>query len=229
MPRHIPTEETLLNTLGDTFKFLGALGRNASIATILRKEGLTEEVLDLGWSLLFAANGYKKNTTNAVPDAVENPTADALVQVDQADDFLFRRIKVVLQGDFPEQLDTLLEGGLSAKQGAESVGSLTEILNRLDKLEGAPNGKPVIEKLEARGVTAKERARLRALLTTATSPAPEVPAPPPPPDPAVRLKALVDSYYWYKEWAEIARDAIKRRDYLIALGLAEAKKPNKNK
>jgi hypothetical protein len=232
MPKHIPTEETLLNTLTDTFKFLGAIGRNISIAAILRKEGLNPEVLQQGWGLLFAANGFVTADNTSTP--TENPTGKALAEVDQADDSLFRRVKVVLQGDFPAQLDFLLEGGLSSKEGAASVGALSTLLKRLDELELDKNKKrpntreqdtKAIEKLAARGVTAKERERLQGLLTLATSAAPE-PEAQPVIDSVARQEALVNSYYWYKEWAEIARDVIKRRDYLIALGLAEKIKRN---
>ncbi len=39
-------------------------------------------------------------------------------------------------------------------------------------------------------------------------------------------KALLELYAWYKEWSEIARAVVKRRDYLIRLGLAH-RKPRK--
>lgn len=35
--------------------------------------------------------------------------------------------------------------------------------------------------------------------------------------------ALLELRHWYKEWSEIARAVISRRDYLIQLGLARRK------
>jgi hypothetical protein len=39
-------------------------------------------------------------------------------------------------------------------------------------------------------------------------------------------RALVDLHAWYKEWSETARALIKRRDFLVRLGLA-TRKPRK--
>ncbi|KYG08548.1 hypothetical protein BE21_23090 [Sorangium cellulosum] len=38
-----------------------------------------------------------------------------------------------------------------------------------------------------------------------------------------RLDALEKSHAWYREWSETARAFIKRRDFLVRLGLAHRK------
>lgn len=78
-----------------------------------------------------------------------------------------------------------------------------------------------------RGIGEAERARLRALVTTATTAArTDVEASDAADEPAPN-DALLKLHAWYGEWSEVARAVIKRRDHLIRLGLAKRKKTAK--
>lgn len=113
------------------------------------------------------------------------------------------------------------------------------VLNRLDELENGQDRKATrkadhaaLQKLATRGIPPEERARLHELLAVvkakpadgelAVDPAADAEAEPPEQHAAkLALRA------WYVEWSEIAKAVIKRRDYLILLGLAKRKAPKK--
>jgi hypothetical protein len=122
------------------------------------------------------------------------------------------------------------------------VVSVTTFLDRLDQLEKAKERKATrkadhaaLAKLEERGIGAAERGRLRGLLKSAmASPEPQAQAPKAPKAPKEGAasdgeprKAKLALWTFYSEWSEIARADIKRRDYLINLGLAKRKAPKK--
>src|SRR5688572_14138700 len=108
----VPSEETLIDNLNKLWQFLGALSRRPSILALLRAEGLIDEVLQQGWGYALKANGYREAPPAPKPpsDPLAEERARAIVEIDKADEPLFNRLTVVLQGDFPEQLAYLLRG-----------------------------------------------------------------------------------------------------------------------
>ena len=69
-----------------------------------------------------------------------------------------------------------------------------------------------------------ERARLRALCTTAQGASPAAPSEPQAaPDESAQEDRLHAGYLWLQEWSAVARAKITRRDHLIALGLGHRK------
>jgi hypothetical protein len=106
------------------------------------------------------------------------------------------------------------------------------VLDRLDALQSSPKRKTTrkvdheaLERVASKGVTAEERKRLRALIEVAKRAAEDaesaavVEA-----DDGSRDEGLLALYRWYSEWAGTAHAVIKRRDWLILLGLAKRKK-----
>jgi len=77
--------------------------------------------------------------------------------------------------------------------------------------------------LAERGINAAERQRLRNLIAVAES-APDLSLPDAETvakSEATNLRNLMALRAWYEEWSGIARVVIKRRDYLIRMGLAK--------
>ena len=69
------------------------------------------------------------------------------------------------------------------------------------------------------GITPEVRGHLRELIAVAHTAAPPVF----PSDPSVedRHQALLELRAWYKDWSETARAVIRRKDYLVMLGLSK--------
>ena len=101
------------------------------------------------------------------------------------------------------------------------------LLGRLDALEKGPERKATrkedhaaLDTLAARGINAKERARLSELVHISQS-ASETEAPDEEGKAAreeAYVKALGALRVWYVDWSDMARSVVKRRDYLIRLG-----------
>jgi hypothetical protein len=226
----LSASDTVLNEApGRAFKFLGAVSARASIRAMLASYGYSEADHQRGWSLTLATSGYR-------PAEAAAPTtpaaAAALAAIDAWDEPTFRIARASL-GAFPAQLDFVF-AGLEAQTGAAAVASVTVFLNRLDELESGKGRKAThkddlaaLAKLSARGITVEERARMRGLLSVALASEPVVVGEV---DAGASAKAAKEAeaeraaklelYQWYAEWSEIARVVVKRRDYLIQLGLA---------
>jgi hypothetical protein len=131
---------------------------------------------------------------------------------------------------------------LFARAGA--ILSIATFLDRLDALENDPAraatreaDRAALARLAERGIDAAERARLRALVKTAMRATTDAPAPTPPRAPSTpaapaelpvdQAESLRKLRAWYDDCSRTAKALIKRRDYLIALGLAKRSKKNK--
>ena len=158
-----------------------------------------------------------------------NGRLPAIKQLDDWDEGGFQIITASLRYRFPEQAAFLLTG-LHASTGAAAVLGVKRLLDRLDALESSSEraatqqqDQAAVALLAQRGIDASERQRLRALIAVAES-APELSLPN---AQAVAqaesdyLKGLMALRAWFEEWAGIAHVAIKRRDYLIRMGLAK--------
>ena len=127
---------------------------------------------------------------------------------------------------------------LKASTGAEAVNGVATFLARVDALDKGSDparastkkdDKKAVALLGTRGLTTKERARLSDLVEVALGPTPTLPEGPTPDEDAAaaRRAALVSLKRWYDEWATTAHAVVKKRVYLIRLGLAARKSPNK--
>jgi hypothetical protein len=218
------SRETLESTPMRCLQFLKAVGTSAAIRGALATRGYAQDEHLEGWGLLHAASGFQQTTTPVEDTSVR----DAIQLLDAWDEDGFRIIAVSLRHRFPEQAAFLLDG-VSASTGAAAVLGVKRLLDRLDALENAPDRQSCREAdhaalnlLAKRGIDERERSRLRLLVTKAES-APDVSLPNAADvarADASYLRKLVALRAWYEEWAAIAKVAVKRRDYLIRMGLA---------
>lgn len=195
--------------------------------------GMTQHDVDEGFKLLHNLVGFEP-----VPIAprADNPAADALRAIDAWDEPSFAKASAALERRFPAQWEFVFGDGLAPATGTASVLSVIKFLDRLDALESSPNRKATrkedraaLNLLASRGIDDAARAEMRKLLKTAQR-APEVPLSD---AHAIELAATREEdalalYRWYREWSTTAHAVIKRRDQLIALGLAKRKDRKKN-
>jgi hypothetical protein len=228
---NLPSDAVLDTMPARGFQFLGAVSVNPAIRAVFAQRGYTEEIHQIAWADVLKAAGFRKEALAAF----EQPgAAAALATIDAWDDPTFRVARGVL-APFPTQL-AFVFNGLEAQKGVASVGSAKTFLDRLDELETSKDRKATrkedlaaIAKLAARRIDAAERARLRGLIAIATGftdsagPGAEKNAT----LKEEQRKAKIAVWYYLTEWGEIAKSDITRRDYLIQLGLAKRKKPNK--
>ena len=187
-----------------------------------------------GWQYLHRCAGFVEEAE----DLTEEPSVrEAIEELDAWDEPAFRIVRATLERRFPDQSAFVMKG-LKPATGAAAVLSVEQLLDRLDALERGPERKATrkedqaaLDVLGQRGIDDAKRKRMRELVATAKSVVPVTQT-----DPQVveeeetaRRDALNDLYAWYREWAEVARATIKRRDYLIRLGLASRRAPSDGK
>ncbi len=226
------SRETLEDTPLRVLPFLRAVGTSVPIRSILRAHGFTADEQKLGWTLLHAVSGF---TDEAKVETTDVRVRDAINTLDAWDEDGFRIVRAGLTRLHPAQKEFVL-ANLGPSVGTGAVVGVKTLLARLDALEKGPERKgtrkedhAALETLAARGIDAKERARLADLVHTAQS-ATETEAPDEEGKAAreeAYVKALVALRVWYVDWSEMARSVVKRRDYLIRLGLAKRKSAKK--
>jgi hypothetical protein len=225
----LPVSKETLDTIpGRALMFLRAGGTTPAIRAALATKGYEDTDHAEGWSLLHAASGFSASQPLGV--VVDVTVRDAIVELDSLDEDLFRTVRAALTRLHPAAATFVLDG-LGPSTGAAAVVGVKQLLDRLDALEKSPDrkatradDKAALATLTKRGLDDAERARLRALVKRAEAPAS---APTEPDDSAAKeqahLAALVALYGWYADWSETAKTVVKRRDYLIRLGLAKRK------
>ncbi len=228
------TRETLEGTPERVLPFLRAVGTSLPIRSILRAHGFDAAEQKLGWTLLHAVSGF---TEDAAAETVDVKVRDAINSLDAWDEDGFRIVRAALTRLHPAQA-TFVLAGIGPSVGAGAVVGVKTLLGRLDALEKSPERKATrkedqaaLDTLATRGINAKERARLADLVQTAQS-ATEVEAPDETGKAAreeVYVEALRALRVWYVDWSEMARSVVKRRDYLIRLGLAKRKSAKASK
>ncbi|MGK3966866.1 hypothetical protein WMF38_22155 [Sorangium sp. So ce118] len=230
-----PSRQVLAEVPGRALRFLSAAGKNRQIRALLRERGYTDEEHKEGWELLHRASGFGTGEPDEVEDA---EVGRAIAELDAWDEPHFRLIRAALQRRHPAQ-EKFVFDNLTAQVGPAAVVSVKTLLDRLEALEKSPARKATrkddhaaLETLAKRGITKEERSRLRQLVDVAsgagTADEDEEAI-----GDAATVRAVVDSeehvdalramHAWYREWAETARAVIKRRDFLVRLGLAHRK------
>lgn len=226
------SDETLDATPQRLVKFLRAVGTRPAIQMALGAVGYTNEEHQRGWALLHASSGYAPRS-EFVPVVDADVTA-AIASLDAEDERVHVRIDATLKHRFPAVRAALLQG-IAPGQGASSVVYFRALLDRLDALEKSPP--PEVTKADAaealrvlvqRGLSPARRAELRAMVKAAETFVGAAAKPEAPSEEAIRGQLLA-ARAWFEEWSEIARAELKRKDYLILLGLAQRKSPKKAK
>jgi len=228
------SDETLAETPAKVVDFLRGVGTRPVIAGMLAARGYSDAEHENGWRMLHLASGFKGATVTT--GSTNEPAHNAMVEIDHWDEGAFRIGHAALQHAFPEQCAFVFDR-LQPSQGPQSILGVTTFLDRLDALQSSPDRKhtrakdhAALEKLSARGIGTAERARIRGLLATAQSfdAVPAEPASEAADRDKAQHDALVALRAWYEEWSEVARVVVRRRDYLIVLGLAQRKTPTRH-
>lgn len=226
------TRETLEDTTDRAIKLVRGIGTSRVIRAIVMDRGYTQAIHAKFWKLIRLSCGTADDDTLI---EVEDPEVRASIQfVDARDELFFQILTATFKHNFPEQGAFVLKGGLGPSTGIQSVVNMGIALDRLDVLESGPERKATrpqdhaalallaerkIDKAARdelrKHVTAAELARPVSLDDVTASEDPEM----------VRLEAQVELRKLYEEWSEIAKATIKRRDYLIRLGLATRRSP----
>lgn len=212
--------------------FLRAAGTSKGIRALLAAKGYADADHQEGWSLLHNVSGV---TSEAPAFDTNVGVRDAITELDNWDEDGYRLVRASLSRKHPAQAEFVLRG-LGPAEGAGAVLSVKNLLDRLDALESSLDRQPTREAdraalatLEARGLGAVERTRLRGLVKQAEGATAAGPADPAGDEVADKkyLADLLALRGWFVEWGELARVAVKRKDYLIRLGLAKRKAPSK--
>ncbi len=225
----LPSRRALEDTVPRAVQFLRAVGTHRVIHASLASSGFTEKEHALGWKLVHECCGYVNTQVTLV---VDEQVHAAITEIDRTDEPLCARVGAALRRLHPEQYEFVFAGNLGPTTGAGAVVVVNTLLDRLDALDNSPERKATrkqdhaaLNTLTERGITPDERTRLRQLTKAAQQPAGDMfPSDPYDDD---HLKHLTQLYRWHQDWSETARALIKRRDYLILLGLAKRKKPGK--
>ncbi len=225
------SQAQLDETPARALKFLDG-ARVGPIRMALEARGYSDDDHEEGWRLLLKASGRIPKA----PLPTDTATREALSVLDAWDEPTFQIAYVALDRKFPVQRDFVFMN-LQAATGAWAIVTVATFLDRLDVLEIGKDRAATHEAdlkalalLSKRGITKGERTRMRALVEIAKSSEPGT-------EPAVqqsyeqaeteRQKGLIELRGWYEEWAGVAHAVIKRRDYLIRLGLAKRKASKK--
>ena len=206
------TLETLEQTVRRAMDMLIALGTSPGPFGLMYKRGYTEQEHDRGWVLVHKLVGHP-----AVEPRRKTEAAMAVTELDNWDEEGLRMARAALIR-FPEVAERLL-AGLVPVEGNGAVENVAILLDRLRAEETTEEGPAALARLATAGLSPEDRKHLAGLVKLAKSAA-EVP------EPAFRdtpeyVELLLDLRDWYLEWSEVARITIKRRDYLIRMGLAE--------
>lgn len=222
------TRETLNGTVARAVTLLKAIGTSELIRAAMVEFGYDNEEHERGWTLVHRASGYKPGTIP--PPSPPSAVGDAISHIDAADESTLRLVRASLKHRFPTQADFVLKG-LTPSKGAKAVVTMRQLLDRLDALETGKgregtrkDDQAALALLAKRGVSAEFRKGMRAKVqaaetfgevvvprATATSREEE------------HVTDLVELRAWFEEWSEIGRIAIKRKDLLIRMGLAQRK------
>lgn len=222
-------DATLELTPGRMLKFLRAAGTHPAIRVALAAVGYDDGEHRRGWELLHNASGYQQK--DQYGSVVDPNVSGAINTLDAQDEGLHVRVDASLRHRHPAVRALLLDG-IRPGQGAAAVLFVRELLKRLSGLETtkgatASEAKAALAVLAARGITPEKRVELAALVKTAESLTAMTPSETPNAlDPRDRAHLLA-ARAWFEEWSEIARAELKRKDYLILLGLAQRKSPKK--
>lgn len=199
--------------------FLRAAGTNPQIFSMLAQGGYGKEEHMEGWKLLFDVSGMGGIDSQAI----SNPVADAIAELDAWVVPGFQRVRAVLHHKYREQEGFVFQN-LQAQRGPEAVLCIHILLDRLTALESSADRKSsrkadhaALDALASRGITESSRKHLADLITIVQS---ETTAAVPTSQ-SERAKKLTALYDWVTDWSDTAHALIQNRGALIRLGVAK--------
>jgi hypothetical protein len=190
--------------------------------------GYSEAEHEKGWELALPVLGYNPKAPS--PGAgTPSAQSEAISEIDQWDEPNFARAGAALNHLHPDQHEYIFGDGLQPAQGVGAIASVETFVNRVVALRDGTDpdreatrdaDKEAVATLERRNIfNAEIEAHLKALLATAKAVTLPVDTSRES-DPAFQAAAKKFDA-WLNDWRETARTSVKRRDYLIRLGLAK--------
>lgn len=229
------TDKVLEEIPSRAAKLIDGIGAVAPIRTMMAEVGVDDEDIEEGSGLLIAVFAAKARRPVTDTDGAKAQRS-AVAELDQWDEPHFAICEATLARRFPEQRDYVFGDDLKPSTGIQAVTGVATFLSRLDALDkGTEPGREGSRKQDKeavdvlskkRGLTKKERARLHDLVDVALGPTAALPDQTPEAEGAWRDKRIALKR-WYDEMAAAAKAKIKKRSYLIRLGLASRKPPSK--
>ncbi len=207
----LPRRQVLAELPERALRFLRVSGAHAGVRAALASAGFSAADHKKGLELLVAVCVYEEDGRNPDEDvAARAALGECVAWVSMH----FPRLRAALEHLHPEALT--LFSGIETPEPRGAAVALGTLLHRMDLFE-AEGPSPAFETLARRGLDHVERLRLGKLVDAAQrTPTPE--------GPPVELQATRDAellalYRWYADWSTTALSVIRRKDYLIALGL----------
>jgi hypothetical protein len=223
------SRQVLEETPARAAKFLQGVGAVPVIRSLLSQAGMGTSDLEEGRSKLLACLAEP-----VVAVELDTPEAraqrGATAELNQWDEPNFARHGATLRRHFPSAHAYVFQDLSASDTGDGAIKGVATFLLRLDALEQGTDAARsasreqdtrAVALLEQRSLTKAERLRLRALVDVALGPTkPLSPLPSRDDSSELRMRRLAELRDWYNEWASIARAVVKKRSYLIRLGLA---------
>ncbi len=225
------SDEVLEQTPGRVTTLLSAIGAVANIRRLMALAGMKGKDIVEGRSMLLDTLA----TATAPEDDTDSESAkkarQAEAEVDNWDEYNFTVAHSALGRFYPNAEEYLFRGGLKASTGVEAVEGVATFLARLAALEdGTDDGREAtreqdvaaVAKLAERGITKEVRDHLQSLVELALGPTDAEPVDDTPvKNRRAKLTALK---IWYDDWATMAKAKIRKRSYLIRMGLAKRRR-----
>ncbi len=208
----LPRRQVLAELPERVVKFLRASGAHAGVRAALASGGYSAADHRRGWELLGQACAYFEEGPSLAEDVAARSALGECVNWVSAH---FPRLRAAFEHLHPEAL--ALFSGIETPEPRGAAVALATFLRRLDVLE-SEGASSAFETLTRRGLDPVERLRLGKLVDAAQR-VPTVEGPLIESLQAPRDAELLALYRWYADWSTTALAVIKRRDYLIALGL----------
>jgi hypothetical protein len=213
-----PSDVTLERTPQRALAFVVGVSRTARVRRAMEAVGLNKEERTIALMLLARLLGEDTGADQASSLAYDEQVRAARLVLDSQGRSFVRRFIALVKRLAPGLADDLLRG---VDLDGAIVLTLPLVLQRTSALanDPRPEAAALSAALELRRLGADTQARLAASVATVTG-MDAAPAPQSPLAGQERRAALLDLYWWLKDWSEAARNVLPNRRDQIRLGLA---------
>ena len=234
MAERVLTNMQINRDLVSGAKFLQGVGTVIPVRLTLIDAGYTKSEHEYGWEKYFFLMGYQWE----IPENYTTDPVQPYARFERWSKINFRLAKIALKRLHPVQHDYLF----STSPKLTGVAAMAAVYNFLDKIRKLREGRGVdseaqlaedqaaVKTLEKRNIISPEiESELWDLIAEATKLNST-------PEEVLDIRETdeyqqkaVEFHEWLKDWRMTARTVIKRRDYLIRLGLVKKRKSKKAK
>ncbi len=227
------SDRTLNETPARVITFLAAISLVPEIRAALASVGMTEADLEEGRQLVVTLVATPCTAKPTLDPTTFEEQRQALLEVDQWDEAAFARTYAVLNRFFPSACAYLFQS-LQASRGPDCLRGVLTYTARLNILENGSDpdrqatrsdDKKAVELLAHRGIDKAERTRITELAMKAIGPTESPLMPEASPNEEKRQQTLINLRRWFEDWSETARAVVRKRQYLIRLGLGKRREP----